>query len=307
MVLRLDPAIPSVWRDPRTLQFGVDPALAVLELTTRGQERLVSALTTGVTSAGFRLLAEEGEVPARQRDALLARLRPCLLPEVATAEAPAASTPAAATRAPAPIPARGAVVHGSGPLAVGIARLLDDAGFRMRDARRRPGLVVLVADRVLSAADHRAWLQRDIPHLPVVTGDASVTVGPLVVPGVSACLHCAFLHRRDADAAWPAIAAQLAALPAPAPHPLRTAAAVAHAGRLVAAFLDSAPGRSAQGHAEPGREWRIADDGSTVSERAVLPHPECRCATPPGSDWAPAGGSARPRPTSAARASAGRA
>src|SRR5690606_35648036 len=113
MVLRLDPAIPSVWRDPRTLQFGVDPALAVLELTTRGQERLVSALTTGVTSAGFRLLAEEGEVPARQRDALLARLRPCLLPEVAPAEAPAASSP------PLPGPpaqARGAVVHGSGPL-----------------------------------------------------------------------------------------------------------------------------------------------------------------------------------------------
>src|SRR5690606_4275966 len=122
-------------------------------------------------SAGFRLLAEEGEVPARQRDALLARLRPCLLPEVAPAEAPAASSP------PLPGPpaqARGAVVHGSGPLALGTARLLDDAGVRMRDARRRPGLVVLVADRVLSAADHRVWLQRDIPHLPVVTGDASV-------------------------------------------------------------------------------------------------------------------------------------
>jgi len=300
MVLRLDPTIPSVWRDPRTLQFGVDPALAVLELTTRGQERLVSALTTGVTSAGFRLLAEEGEVPARQRDALLARLRPCLLPEVASAEAPAASTPPVSTPPPQ---ARGAVVHGSGPLAVGIARLLDDAGVRMRDARRRPGLAVLVADRVLAAADHRAWLQRDIPHLPVVTGDTSITVGPLVVPGVSACLHCAFLHRRDGDAAWPAIAAQLAALPAPAPHPLRTAAAVAFTGRLVAAFLAG----GAPGGTEPGREWRIADDGSTVSERVVLPHPECRCATPPGSDWAPAGGSAPPRPTSAARGSAGRA
>jgi hypothetical protein len=34
-------------------------------------------------------------------------------------------------------------------------------------------------------------------------------VGPLVIPGVTSCLDCADLHRRDRDAAWPAVAAQL--------------------------------------------------------------------------------------------------
>lgn len=34
-------------------------------------------------------------------------------------------------------------------------------------------------------------------------------VGPLVIPGVTSCLGCADLHRRDRDAAWPAVAAQL--------------------------------------------------------------------------------------------------
>jgi hypothetical protein len=319
MVLRLDPAIPLVWRDLHTLQFGVDPAIAVLERMTRGQERLVAALTKGVTTTGLRMLAAEGEVSARQRDELLARLTPCLLssgqPTVRSAGQAAGAS------------ARGAIVLGSGPLALGLARLLEEAGLRPREAPRRPGLVVLVADRVLAPADHRTWLQRDIPHLPVVVGDTSVTVGPLVVPGASACLHCAFLHRRDADAAWPAIAAQLATLPAPAPHPLRTATAVALAGRVVDAFLGSvtdggvADGSSSgsdgssgdrtnigePGRAARGRVWPIQHQVDRDSARLVPPHPVGRGAAPPVRDWAPGYASATPRPTSAARASAGRA
>jgi bacteriocin biosynthesis cyclodehydratase domain-containing protein len=280
MVLRLDPAIPLVWRDPRTLQFGVDPVLAVLADVTPAHERLIAALATGVSDSGFRMLSGTPPLTRRQGEQLLGALAPCLLPE----EPPAATRPS------------GAVVLGDTPLALALARLLDDAGLRRRDRRRRPALVVLVSDRVLRPADHRPWLQRDIPHLPIVTSDSAVAVGPLVLPGTSACLHCALLHRRDADAAWPAIAAQLATLPAPAPHPLRSAAAVVHAARLVRAALD--------GEAEPGVEWRLEGDGSAVRRRPLAPHPECRCATPPGSDWAPADDRAAPPPTSAARGSA---
>jgi hypothetical protein len=39
--------------------------------------------------------------------------------------------------------------------------------------------------------------------------DGTGLVGPLVIPGVTSCLACADLHRRDRDAAWPAVAAQL--------------------------------------------------------------------------------------------------
>ena len=87
MVLRLDPAIPPVWRDPHTLQFGVDPAIAVLERLTRGQERLVAALTKGVTTTGLRMLAAEGEVSARQRDELLARRQGAQSPHVLRSKA----------------------------------------------------------------------------------------------------------------------------------------------------------------------------------------------------------------------------
>ncbi|TPX00965.1 TOMM precursor leader peptide-binding protein, partial [Schumannella luteola] len=133
-----------------------------------------------------------------------------------------------------------------------------------------------VADRIVTPADHRGWLQRDIPHLPIITGDTAITVGPLVTPGESACLHCTALHERDADPAWPAIAAQLTGLRPPATHPVRTASALAIAARVVVAALD--------GVADAGRRIRIAGDGAEITERVVAPHPECRCAAPPGTD-----------------------
>jgi bacteriocin biosynthesis cyclodehydratase domain-containing protein len=282
MTLRLDPAIPLVWRDPHTLQLGVDPAVAVLHGLTPALERLVAALVTGVTASGFRMLASTQRVGDAQRERLLTTLEACLLPE-------ADAEPSAAGRA---------MVLGTGPLAAPLARVLDDLALRTTDPEHA-ALAVLVADRVVLPADHRAWLQRDVPHLPVIAGDASVTVGPLVLPGATACLHCVALHRRDADPAWPAIAAQLARLPAPAAHPLRAASAVAHAARMVAGAL--------RGEPDAGRELRITADGGQLSERVVAPHPECRCAAPPGSDWAPAGGPAAPPPPNAARESAGHA
>ncbi|PZQ88147.1 MAG: hypothetical protein DI534_11780 [Leifsonia xyli] len=283
MVLRLDPAIPLVWRDPHTLQFGVDPVLAVLPELTPAHERLVAALTMGVSAAGFRMLAQEPPLPRREGEKLLATLGPCLMPEAA----------AGAPRT------RQAMVLGGTRLAQALARLLEETGLRLSDRRRRPGVVALVADRVVRPADHRVWLQRDVPHLPIVTGDAAVIVGPLVVPGASACLHCVALHRRDDDPAWPAIAAQLTNLPAPPAHPLRTAAAASFAAQTIASAL--------RGEAEAGVEWRFERDGAVFSARRIEPHPECCCAAPPESDWVPDAGRAAPRPPSAARDSSWRA
>jgi bacteriocin biosynthesis cyclodehydratase domain-containing protein len=48
-----------------------------------------------------------------------------------------------------------------------------------------------------------------VAHLAVRVRDGTGLVGPLVVPGATSCLNCADLHRRDRDAAWPAVAAQL--------------------------------------------------------------------------------------------------
>jgi hypothetical protein len=55
----------------------------------------------------------------------------------------------------------------------------------------------------LAAGVHRSGTA----HLvSAVRGETGV-VGPFVLPGVTSCLRCADLHRRDADPQWPALAA----------------------------------------------------------------------------------------------------
>ncbi len=70
-------------------------------------------------------------------------------------------------------------------------------------------LVVLArpwaASDPLVAALHR----EGVPHLVATVRGGTGVVGPLVVPGVTGCLHCGDLHRRDADPRWPRLAAQL--------------------------------------------------------------------------------------------------
>src|SRR5262249_34982721 len=78
---------------------------------------------------------------------------------------------------------------------------------RVRDGRE-PDLVVLT-DVVVPDPEVVAELQTTgTPHLIAYALEGRAVVGPLVWPGRSSCLHCAELHRADADLAWPKLAAQ---------------------------------------------------------------------------------------------------
>ena len=78
-----------------------------------------------------------------------------------------------------------------------------------------------------------------MPHLvAAVRGDTGI-VGPLVVPGVTGCLHCGDLHRRDADPGWPWLAAQLTATePPPSGATVTCLLTAATAALQVLAYLD---------------------------------------------------------------------
>lgn len=258
MVLKLADGMPVVWRSPTAIQLGADRPLTVLDDVTAAHERLLTALAAGISETGFAMMARDaGEDP----QALLDRVGPAL--------------------AAGPEPRQRVAVYGTGPLAEELVRQLGRADD--------PELVVLVGAWVLAPAEHGHWLRRDVPHLPVVVGD-DVTVGPLVVPGVSACLHCIHLGLRDADPAWPVIATQLHGRPAPT----LSRTAIAEAAAFVVRHLEGGPG------AAPGTRWRIDPRDGSVSAAVWGRHPECSCAAPPGSDWAP--GSARaalPAPSSA--------
>lgn len=123
-----------------------------------------------------------------------------------------------ATRGSRPTAARAASirVHGRGPLSDLLVPALRSSGVRIGHSSQPHATVSSTVDLVVLAdylvADPR--ILRDlhstgVPHLAVRVRDGTGLVGPLVIPGVTSCLSCADLHRRDRDAAWPAIAAQL--------------------------------------------------------------------------------------------------
>ena len=255
MVLRLDPRLPVLWRTPSSVQIGSDPAVAVLEDVSDGDARVLAALVAGVSESGLEMLAAVAGVDDARRDELLDLLRPALL-------------------SPSQCEGAKAAVLGDSALARTVARLL--AAAEVLAPPEEASMVVLVGDWVLAPADHLPWLNRDVPHLPVVVSEAAVTVGPFVEPGDGPCLHCVHLARVDSDAAWPALATQLLGREPREVPPLEVAEAAAFVTRRV---FDRLAGRR-----ERGRSWRLGTDG--ISERAWARHPECRCATPPGTDWA---------------------
>ncbi|WP_348787267.1 hypothetical protein [Leifsonia sp. NPDC080035] len=262
MVYALDPSRPPVWRSPRALQFGVEAPDIVLEDPSIAEERMVAALAGGASRDTLRTIAAAGGAAPEAADALLARLSPVL------------------AAGPRTGPAGLVVLDGAGPTAARILALLHDAGV---DARAGlddddPALdgaeaAVLVAPYAVAPRRHQRWLRRDVPHLPVVFGDRAVHVGPFVTPGDGPCLRCGDLHRRDADPAWPAIAAQLHARPLPGESELACGAVSSVAAGAVLARRDGRP-------LPTGVAMRFDRRTLRWSEQRREAHPECGCLSP---------------------------
>ncbi len=145
----------------------------------------------------------------------------------------------------------------------------------VNDARRVPDLVVITGrpDPVVLAA-----LMRDrVPHLVVHADEAIGVVGPLVLPGRSACVRCVDLSKAARDPAWPRILAQATdAGTAPAGtqacDTVLAAATAALATAQALALIDRAgEPAAANGTLEvvlPEWQWQ---------RRGWPPHPACTC------------------------------
>jgi len=113
-----------------------------------------------------------------------------------------------------------------------------------------------------------------VPHLPVHIRESAAVVGPLVLPGVTGCLTCADLHRRDRDPAWPMLAAQLSVPRRRQREPadvVLAALAAAVAAMQALALLDGDHPATLDGTLElRPPDWRLR-------RRTWLPHPLCGC------------------------------
>lgn len=274
--LRFLPHTTLVWRDPSTVQIGVERAYVVLHEVSAFDERFVWAVAAGLGDGGVGAILAQIGGERGSADRLVARLEPALDPRPTEGQ-----------------PALSVLLHGAGPIADDAGRLLQAEGVPVRlaadplPARRAaapgaPVLGLLVGGLALDPVTASSWVRDDLSHLLVRTGDRSVRIGPLVIPGRTACSRCLHLTAGDVDAAWPAIAGQLSGRPVVIPRPLviRESATVA-----VRRLLDAASVISSRREADPDHAalvTRIDLESGAVTQGRSRPHPDCGCAALPG-------------------------
>jgi hypothetical protein len=151
------------------------------------------------------------------------------------------------------------------------------------DGDLRPDLLVLVGHGAIDTRRTDGLLREDVPHLAVLLREQDAVVGPLVVPGRTACLRCLDLHRSDRDPEWPRLVPQLASRAnSRREETVLAALAAALAAAQALAHLD---GRVRPTALDATLELALPDP--LVAVRPWSAHPACGCT------WPPAGATSR--------------
>lgn len=256
-MLRLAPSHPPLWRTPTSVQLGVDhaPPLTGLE---PWQERLLDALVRGIPDGRLASLARELGATPEEADGFLERIRDALLTDAA----------------PVP-PLRVELPHDlSRDDEAALLTGLTAAGLTIEACERwplppAPGPVLVVASQLIDPHRAARLTADDIPHLPLELAGDRVVIGPLVAPGRSACIACLHAERRDRDADWPLLAAQLLARASVPTEPLLLVEAATLAARLLRT-------------ADTGRSVVLTAADGQREIREHRPHATCLCRSPEG-------------------------
>jgi hypothetical protein len=160
-----------------------------------------------------------------------------------------------------------------------LARLLRQHDPQVRTeppaGQTRADLHVLAVDGPVDPTDAATLATAGLAHLQIWAGPARGVVGPLVLPGRSTCLHCADLHRADADPHAATVARARRSLRlSPALHLL-----AAVTGGAVAQALQLLDGVGRPETIDGSLEW---DPTGRIRRRGWQPHPQCGCGAAAG-------------------------
>jgi bacteriocin biosynthesis cyclodehydratase domain-containing protein len=148
-------------------------------------------------------------------------------------------------------------------------------GATVRLGEASAGVAVVIGVGACDPAITVPLMATDTPHLLVTCDEQGAWVGPLVVPGASACATCVGLHLTDADPGWPRLAVQLGM----SRRPRLTADAVAGVAALASAAV-LAYGTKHVSWAMFYR-WRVEGSSPPVAH-ALAAHPDCGCGASTG-------------------------
>ncbi|WP_328817189.1 hypothetical protein [Nonomuraea cypriaca] len=145
-------------------------------------------------------------------------------------------------------------------------------GSYLGDKSDRPDLVILAPVGPLDGVLVNELIDLKIPHLLVSGFEGHGMVGPLVLPGDTACLHCLDLTRRDRDPTWPMVTARLGGYPPgeiACDAPLAALVAAEATGHALA-YLDGKESVVTNGTMDVMPDWHW-------KKRSWTMHPQCRC------------------------------
>lgn len=238
----LDIGVPLLWRADDVLQIGDDSRALIIGAgtheagwlrTLKGDRTLAEAMASAAgagidarrATSLLSLLVDAGALddaasmpaslrhaPPDLRDRLMADLRVCRRVH----RHPRLANAAFERRLQGTV-----VVHGHGKVADAVCAALSQAGvgsvlaghsisFARRERMRSPGISCHVLCAGTPVIDDLGACALDVPHVAVRVHDERAAIGPFVIPGLTGCLRCEDLHRRDADPAWPRLAIQWA-------------------------------------------------------------------------------------------------
>lgn len=276
-MLRLAASSPPLWRTPSSLQLGTDPAIRV-DGVLPWQERLLDALADGVADAGLVPLARSFGATAAEAAEFAGRIEHALTRESPTPRAVRVEVPESLTSIE-----REALMAGWD--AAGLARVSVDTWAV--DAPQQGVPVIVVADRLIEPRRAARLMRADVTHIPIELAGDRVHVGPVVVPGVTACTACEHARRTAEDPQWPLLAAQLLGRDPVRTDPGLLIEAGILTGRLLRDALDSSGSRPD----EPQSSLSVGLSAARVRRtwHAHRPHARCLCRSPEGSGNADAG------------------
>ncbi|MFI1469452.1 ThiF family adenylyltransferase [Streptomyces wuyuanensis] len=142
------------------------------------------------------------------------------------------------------------------------------------------------------------WMATGTPHLYAGVAEASGVVGPLVLPGGSACAGCLALGRAERDPVWPRMTAQWrmprhrGAGPGPCDLGLATTVAGMAASHALS-FLDG------ELPASTGTRWEVSLPLLEWRSRRIGPHRDCPCGAAGQTEGERASGAGTPHDTMA--------
>jgi bacteriocin biosynthesis cyclodehydratase domain-containing protein len=173
-----------------------------------------------------------------------------------------------------------AAVQGDGLVADEIRRQLPRAHVSVCQPGSSADVVVLAADFEPARADADAALSADQPHLWACVRDSVGLVGPLVIPGATACLRCVDAARADVDPAWPTLLDAVTSL-----RPVVAAVDEALAASVAAlAVQEVAVYASGRGPQTLNGLIELPYGFGPVQRVAVSQHPRCGCGWPTWQD-----------------------